>query len=930
MGVNCLDDSTILRLVSGRLEGKAYSDAEEELGRCSRCAELVAEMLHESSAMIVPLSSGDSSGVGEKRCDIGPDTGGREFTSRYILGSEIARGGMGVIVTAYDQRLDRSVAVKLLDSEEPVLQARFAREIRVTASLQHPGIVPIYDAGALPDGRLFYAMRHVPGASMEQVMAATYHEAPRLDLLVSVMAAADAVAYAHDHGIIHRDLKPSNILVGRFGETVVIDWGLARVEDAGTLDEPSTSTPEPSPDRTRDGTVLGTPRYMAPEQARGEPATRGSDVYALGAILYHALSGVPPVEADQVRAVLEQVSRAETRPLAQVVPGLPVDLVAIVERAMRLAPESRYTSAAELAADLRRFQAGQLVAAHAYSRRELVRRFLRRHKTMVAVVSLFTVVLALGGILGIRGIIAEREKAELQRQQAELQRQTAVREREGAEVLIHFLLHELRSKLATVGRLDVLSGVADRVESYYLTTAGERAEQPEALRERASLYELRAAVASTAADGAAADRHLKRGLELIARAPTTPRSEEVRAELLDAMGRRAAQTGELARARGLHLDSAAINRLLTPDDSMHRRRLLSKVSASLTAAARLADQLGKVNEAEREWDEVRAILSRLRAEDANDLEVIAQLGELDTRVGRSRYLRGLVAEAQTSYEQALVELEALVARAPKNVQSHEQMVWTLLGLGEIDVQRGNLQRADSLFERALEVARPWLALEPASANWLRMVARAETSLGMMASHRRDPATAVRRHEAARAAYDRLVRQDPTHRGYRRGQAIAFASIAEAEQALHNRDPARRAWLAALVQLAHLAESGAADARIEWAYGLRGYAAFERGLGRLASAREPLEQALALVEATPFAENRSHYQFYRAAVFAEVGFHRAVTSQLVAARSAWRRAASMLGELATTEALDPDGHKLLRDVQSELGRRQRSARRGRGS
>ncbi|HEY0989810.1 MAG TPA: serine/threonine-protein kinase, partial [Kofleriaceae bacterium] len=493
--VSCLDDSTVIRLLAGRLDESARIAVEAELGRCRRCAALVAEVARGGSLLYIepddraePDHAHDGNGHGRDP--------GEDRVSRYLLGAEIARGGMGTILGAFDRRLARSIAIKRLERDDSSFAARFAREIRITASLQHPGIVPVYDSGSLPGGQPFYAMRHVQGTTLEQAIGDSHTDRERLALLVPVLAAAEAVAYAHERGIIHRDLKPSNILVGPFGETVVIDWGLARID--GSVDDAPRAEPAADPLTTSFGSVLGTPRYMAPEQARGEIATRRSDVYALGAILYHTLTGLAPLSGDSVEAILERAARAEVRPLAEVAPGLPGDLIAIVERAMANAPELRYASAGELAADLRRFQTGQLVGAYSYSRRDLVRRFVRRHRAVLALTGLFAVFLAAGAVLSVRRIVIEREQATTERARAE-------RERRGAEDLVQYLVNDLRDKLTTVGRLDVLSGVADTVEAYYMTTAAGRADLPEAVIDRAALYDLRAAVAKGSGDGPAID-----------------------------------------------------------------------------------------------------------------------------------------------------------------------------------------------------------------------------------------------------------------------------------------------------------------------------------------------------------------------------------------------------------------------------------------
>jgi eukaryotic-like serine/threonine-protein kinase len=358
-----LDDELVARFVAGALDPTAREQVEAEVARCMQCAVLVAAVARDH----VP-------------------------EERYVLGAVIARGGMGTIVAAFDRRLGRDVAIKRLDSFSPRARVRFDREIEITSALQHPNIVPIYDAGELTDGRAFYAMRHVAGRDLGVAIETASTLEDRLGLVAPITSAIDAVAYAHERGVVHRDLKPLNILVGPFGETVVIDWGLAKVGGEPSL-EPA-SNDDDDWDATRDGAILGTPRYMAPEQARGEPATARADVYALGAVLYHALAGVSPGDLGSARDTIEQRARGESVPLAQRAPSVPRDLVAIVERAMAYAPEARYATARELAADLRRFQTGQLVLAHRYTRPDHVRRFVRRHRVPLVVASVALVVTA--------------------------------------------------------------------------------------------------------------------------------------------------------------------------------------------------------------------------------------------------------------------------------------------------------------------------------------------------------------------------------------------------------------------------------------------------------------------------------------------------------------------------------------------------------
>jgi eukaryotic-like serine/threonine-protein kinase len=244
---------------------------------------------------------------------------------RYELLGELARGGHGRILRARDTKLDRPVALKL--PLRPESARRFAHEARLTARLQHPAIVPLYEAGLAPSGEPFYVMKLVEGRSLRQVVEARPAFADRLALLPSVIAVADAVAYAHAQRVIHRDLKPGNVLVGDYGETVVLDWGVA-----ADLGQPQSGAD-----------IQGTPAYMAPEQAAGQPGDERVDVYALGALLYHVLAGKPPYAgADDVMA---RVREAAPTPIEQLAPQTPDDLAGLVQKAMARAPEKRHPSA---------------------------------------------------------------------------------------------------------------------------------------------------------------------------------------------------------------------------------------------------------------------------------------------------------------------------------------------------------------------------------------------------------------------------------------------------------------------------------------------------------------------------------------------------------------------------------------------------------
>ena len=343
---------------------------------------------------------------------------------RYELEAEHGRGGIGRVVRAHDRHLGRTVAVKELLRTNELAEAMFVREAMITARLQHPGIVPVHEAGRWPNGDPYYVMKMVSGRTLKEVITETRTLADRLALIPHVIAVAEAVGYAHSQEVIHRDLKPANVLLGEYGETVVIDWGLAR--DLRSND----ATPQPGATgsgdgRTVTGRVVGTPQYMSPEQARGDAVDARADVYALGAMLYEVLGARAPVGGDSAQEIIERVLAGPPEPLRRVAPGVPADLDAIVKKAMARAPADRYPSARELAADLKRFQTGQLVTAQVYGRVNLARRWIRKNRGYVALATAALAALAMIAIGLVRRVVEERTLAEARGQQAEIARAAA-------------------------------------------------------------------------------------------------------------------------------------------------------------------------------------------------------------------------------------------------------------------------------------------------------------------------------------------------------------------------------------------------------------------------------------------------------------------------------------------------------------------------
>lgn len=351
-----------------------------------------------------------------------------------------AEGGIGRIIKARDMRLNRIVAIKELHEPTEALARRFIREARMTARLEHPSIVSVHEVGCWPTGEPFFAMTFIHGRPLGDIMKEAETRDQRLALLPHLYAVADAMAYAHNLKIIHRDLKPANVLVGLFGETVVIDWGLAKdlneIEPKANTDRDGEMSIERSEyskryEATIAGIIVGTPAYMPPEQALAKAVDERADVYAIGALIYRALAGVPPYEGADGLDVAVKVLAGPPEALGDRQKGLPQELVAIVEKAMSREVEQRYRTAKDLADDLRRFQTGQIVAAYQYSRKDLVKRFVRRNRRRLVVASAVVALLLTLGTISVRSIVLERNRA--QASEAEAQRQRADAEMQRAE-----------------------------------------------------------------------------------------------------------------------------------------------------------------------------------------------------------------------------------------------------------------------------------------------------------------------------------------------------------------------------------------------------------------------------------------------------------------------------------------------------------------
>ncbi|HEY4175402.1 MAG TPA: protein kinase [Kofleriaceae bacterium] len=818
------------------------------------------------------------------------------LTSAYATHDEIARGGMGRIVAATDQRLRRPVAIKeLIEPSEDQL-GRFQREAMITARLQHPGIVPVYEAGAWPSGEPFFAMKLVSGKPLDKVIAAAGTLEERLALLPRVAAAADAMAYAHSERVIHRDLKPANVLIGDFGETVVIDWGLAKDLDAtdgiesvervlrASASEKKRRPTETNATLTVAGAVMGTPAYMAPEQARGETVDERADVFALGAMLYHLLVGKPPYDARTATDVIAAAAIGKVIPLEKREPGAPADLVAIVHRAMEQEPRRRYANAGEIADELRRFMTGQLVQSHHYTARQRVARFVRKHQAAVTIASLSVTAFAVFGTLAVKQIIHQRDAATAARAIAEGRRVAA-------EQLIDRMLSDVKDRLQQIGRLDILNNFGGEIRDYYA-----RLENAPGGMSAADADRITRAVdiiGGAQRDSGKLDEALKTW-------------NEARTKLAAAIGNDISETSVARRSMLAHIDTelggvyhqrgtdtealAAYSRAATAYDTLipqapHDQDLLLDAAFTHDELGDFARREGKIDDAFEHYSSAKTERETASRVGATRPEDVLGLSTSHMKVSSIYVARGETGSALVELNQALHLREALAEKDPDNVATIKQVLDAQSALADVQHQSGDdkggiqtlrdmmttsslLARRDPTntvwkrdranmmadlgfalletgafnegreqLESAAAVERELLDQDATVKTWQADLSRSSLRLGDALLALGDSAKALDAYRASHEIREKLLASNPKSAPYRRSLAFADAKIGNALALNNDLAGAIASHEKALAARQQLVTAAKTQAEFK-----NELASSEVALGKLLAAKEPTRAA----------------------------------------------------------------------------------------
>ena len=327
----------------------------------------------------------------------------KEIKGRYLYGDKSIKGGMGKITFVFDTFMNRNIVIKELisnkgDKNHKKKELGFLREALLTSELEHPSIIPIYEVGQKEDGKMYYSMKRIRGETLSNLVKDKKSVKDRLSLLPNFLNICYAIAYSHEKDIIHRDIKPQNIMIDKFGETILLDWGLARnINIDDSVLNIIVSEYDTKSDKTISGSIVGTPSYMSPEQAKGEKLDKRSDVYSLGAVLYYILAARPAFEANSVSERLKKVINEEPLPIVN--DEIPKDLIAITKKAMAKNKEERYRDISDLIEEIKRYLSGDKVMVYHYSFWEIIKKTAKSNSVAFASIIIIFITLVISFIL---------------------------------------------------------------------------------------------------------------------------------------------------------------------------------------------------------------------------------------------------------------------------------------------------------------------------------------------------------------------------------------------------------------------------------------------------------------------------------------------------------------------------------------------------
>jgi serine/threonine-protein kinase len=668
-----------------------------------------------------------------------------------------AQGGLGAVFVALDCELHREVALKqILDrhADDPNSRARFLIEAEITGGLEHPGIVPVYGLGAYPDGRPYYAMRFIRGDSLKEAIAPFHADDTLrgdpgrrslglLKLLRRFLAVCDAIDYAHSRGILHRDLKPANVVLGKHGETLVVDWGLAKAmgrTDLGVVSDERILAPSLSSGsaETLPGSALGTPAYMSPEQAQGDLDNLGprSDVYSLGATLYCLLTGRPPVEGDELGAVLRAVQKGDFPPPRRIDPAIDAALEAICLKAMALRALDRYPTPRALAEDIEHWMADEPVAAWREPWARRARRWERRHRaTVMAAAS--GLLVAMAGMFSVL-VVQARANSDLSRSNYAL---AAANQRE-------------RERFAlALEAVKLFCG--DVSEDFLLKEKEFEGLRTKLLRGAAGFYTK---------------------LEGLLAGQTDRPSRKALAQAYDDLAELTDKIGSKPEALAVRRKALAVRQVLDEGPEADTVTRTDEARCWIEVGT-LQRDTGDISGALASCQGARRLTEDLQATAGSDVQVQAVLGQAHYLMGTLLQDTATQAEALAQFERALAIRQKLADDRPELVQFQADLAASYGGLSYILRTTGRPVEALSAAERVLAIRQKLADARPELIQFQADLASSYNNVAYLLNVTGRPAEGLAAFERALAIMRKPAEANPNVTRFQRLLADAYQSIA---------------------------------------------------------------------------------------------------------------------------------------------------------
>lgn len=827
--------------------------------------------------------------------------------TRFRILRPHAEGGLGKVFVARDAELNREVALKEIQPQHAHNQsarARFVLEAEITGGLQHPNIVPVYGLGNYPDGRPFYAMRFIQGDSLKEAIA-EFHDPEHVKkqsasdravelrhLLGRFIDVCHAVDYAHDRGVLHRDLKPGNIMLGKHGETLVVDWGLAKArgkasDETLSLEKEAELVPESgsSVEATRMGSVLGTLKYMAPEQAAGRLDLLGNatDVFALGAILYELLAGQGPYQQKTKDELMAAVQKADFPSPRDLQPTIPRPLEAICLKAMQREPLERFASVKEMRQDLERWLADEPISCLRESALFKLQRWTRRHAALAAgsaatfLVGVVSLTLLLTIFVWSNNQL-EKANKELTRVNSDLDNangrlneaniklaaavEVARSQNQLALETINYVVNEVDGSLENVAgagevRRRLLNGVLERMKTVSDQYQSRAAIDLQTFVSLITLTELTERIGlAQGAPGAGATIYSKDLLErahVIAKAlveaePTNQRAQRALSISYSKLGGNALRSGDLEAGRQAFLDSHAIlERIVKTQPTSAEAQ--SDLSISYDRLGEVALQMGDLDGARNACSKGLEIRQQQAEADLTNADAQRALSISYDTLGDILLRLGQAEEARQAYTRSLKIRQQQAESDPANFQALRFLSASYNSLAKLAWQTGDLGETRKANQEALKITQRLAEADPANIETQRDLSICHMGMGNLAEATGDLKGARQAFEQSLQIRQRLAEADPTNAEFQKDVSDCHGSLGDIALKLGDFDLARQAYRVSVDIVQRMADANPTSAELQrklW-FGLTRLGALALKLENLDEAMQAYKESLRIIQ-----------------------------------------------------------------------------------